>query len=381
MTVSWTAVTVILGSVLAGIYMRKTSIAKSQKYYSQSYVEARQKFRNLVQEKGLEHYVLKVTEEDHTIDMAIAKGDDRLVIHISGTHGVEGFAGSAVQSAFLDKFTASKDKPTILFIHALNPFGFDQLRRWNENGIDLNRNAFFDPLEFDNQRQKDPNRFHYVDFCHFLNPSSKLGLFDFFWVKAIYFIARHGFWNVKKAIVSGNYHFKDSLFFGGFELQKSHILIKEFIENHFDITAIKSIAVIDVHTGLGPKGFDTIQLHQNTLNRSVFGDQKHIVEKDLGTSALGGYEDVAGGITDALISLFPNAKQTCVATQEFGTVPGISVVKALRAELAAYRHDKENWLKYAKDVRDVFYLDNDTFWKDKVVERGTFLLQQVYSNL
>jgi hypothetical protein len=30
-----------------------------------------------------------------------------------------------------------------VLVHALNPFGFAMLRRWNEEGVDLNRNALF----------------------------------------------------------------------------------------------------------------------------------------------------------------------------------------------------------------------------------------------
>lgn len=69
-----------------------------------------------------------------------------VMVHISGTHGVEGHAGAAIQIAFLDKLLKKEielpKNVSIVLVHALNPFGFLFNRRWNENGVDLNRNFF-----------------------------------------------------------------------------------------------------------------------------------------------------------------------------------------------------------------------------------------------
>ena len=80
-----------------------------------------------------------------TIDAA-AFGTDRprrVVLITSGLHGIEGFFGSAVQLALMDDiFPAWRppDGEAVVMLHALCPFGFDQLRRTNEDNIDLNRN-------------------------------------------------------------------------------------------------------------------------------------------------------------------------------------------------------------------------------------------------
>ncbi len=61
----------------------------------------------------------------------------------SGVHGVEGFFGSAVQLAFLEKLPPDWRPPegaAVVLIHALNPFGFAWQRRFNEENVDLNRN-------------------------------------------------------------------------------------------------------------------------------------------------------------------------------------------------------------------------------------------------
>jgi len=65
---------------------------------------------------------------------------------MSGIHGIEGFAGSAVQLALLDKWNRGEldGKPTIVLVHVMNPFGMANWRRWNENSVDLNRNLLLD---------------------------------------------------------------------------------------------------------------------------------------------------------------------------------------------------------------------------------------------
>ena len=65
-----------------------------------------------------------------------------VIVVTSSTHGVEGFAGSAIQIGLLRDSDAPK--PTgdlaLLLVHAINPYGFAWLRRENEDNVDLNRN-------------------------------------------------------------------------------------------------------------------------------------------------------------------------------------------------------------------------------------------------
>ena len=66
----------------------------------------------------------------------------RLMVTQSAVHGVEGFAGSAIQVDQL-KCLSQVGLPediAVLHIHAVNPHGFAWCRRVNEDGVDLNRN-------------------------------------------------------------------------------------------------------------------------------------------------------------------------------------------------------------------------------------------------
>lgn len=119
-------------------------------YFGANYFEARAKFRRAAEDAGA---VLRVFEhpsqrspdgERLTIDVAQVGGREATgcLLLISGTHGVEGFAGSGCQVGFLrDSLHAALDRNTCaVIVHALNPYGFAWTRRVNEDNIDLNRN-------------------------------------------------------------------------------------------------------------------------------------------------------------------------------------------------------------------------------------------------
>ncbi|MFV1991047.1 MAG: DUF2817 domain-containing protein, partial [Acidimicrobiales bacterium] len=81
--------------------------------------------------------------EDLAIDLAWLgpRDADRILMVMSATHGVEGFAGSTLQTqTLIEHAGALPDNLGLLFVHALNPFGFSWTRRVNEDNVDLNRN-------------------------------------------------------------------------------------------------------------------------------------------------------------------------------------------------------------------------------------------------
>jgi hypothetical protein len=99
---------------------------------------------------------------------------ETILVHSSGVHGVEGFAGSAIQIAALSRLsTGSGDhwrsgSVCTVFVHAVNPFGFASLRRFNENNVDLSRNNL-SPAQWSMARARHPNHAGYADFDAALN--------------------------------------------------------------------------------------------------------------------------------------------------------------------------------------------------------------------
>lgn len=153
-------------------------------YFSDTYDDARSKFIDGAKTIGnaiittlpvMKGYIKRVYNSDVVL---IKRNPKKYIIHISGTHGTEGYAGSAIQLALLqylsDNKQLLKDKalPSILFYHALNPFGFANNRRCNENNVDLNRN-FLTKEEFEVAMARDPNFAGYVDVDSIINPTSK----------------------------------------------------------------------------------------------------------------------------------------------------------------------------------------------------------------
>ena len=82
----------------------------SAKYFSPNYVTARTQFRKAVEKAGGRLRALQIDAkgpngEELTIDIAWfgAEKPKRVLVHSSGLHGVEAFAGSAVQLQWLDE--------------------------------------------------------------------------------------------------------------------------------------------------------------------------------------------------------------------------------------------------------------------------------------
>src|SRR5660397_29969 len=125
-----------------------------QQYFQDSYVESRKAFRIQaikldVEIDSVQLFSRKVSskiDNDLTIDFCYVpaqKESKKLLILTSGTHGVEGYVGSAVQQMFMNEVLTVDmlDDIGILFVHGINPFGFKYTRRVTENNIDFNRNC------------------------------------------------------------------------------------------------------------------------------------------------------------------------------------------------------------------------------------------------
>ena len=128
-----------------------------------------------------------------------------------------------------------------------------------ENGVDLNRNALFTKEQWDEVLKRDPNLDGYENFLDFVVPTDAPNFFrDLF--NSVRLILKHGQAALKKAIVPGSYVHENGLFFGGKELQESHRVLSQFFRER-GITRTKRIFSMDVHTGLGPKGMDSLMSH------------------------------------------------------------------------------------------------------------------------
>src|SRR5712671_5110537 len=111
-------------------------INKIKGCFSPDYATARRRFQEAAGRAGavLESLELEArgpAGENLAIDIARlgAQSPRRLILHSSGLHGVEGFAGSAIQLQLLEDPPRLAEDSALIVIHILNPFGMAWLRR------------------------------------------------------------------------------------------------------------------------------------------------------------------------------------------------------------------------------------------------------------
>ena len=341
-------------------------------YFSEDYPTARDRFRQSAETKGALMESIPLTAhgpagEDLTIDIAWfgPESPRRALLHSSGLHGVEAFAGSAIQLSLLEELPAIPDDTALVFVHVLNPFGMAWLRRFNENNVDLNRNFLASGEKFEGHPDG------YDDLYDFLNPKS-LPRIETFTVKAGWMILRHGRPTLEGAVMTGQYDYPEGLFFGGKELEESARLYQDFLVRR--LGKADTVFAIDVHTGLGPFGEDTVLVSEEAYPRlrELLGDR---VEAFSSADDNVAYE-FRGGLHDMVPRELTGVEVDFVG-QEFGTYGQVRVLQSLRDENFGYHHDRNaRETLYKEHLRETFYPDNAE-WGKKVLARGRELFDSV----
>ena len=327
-------------------------------------------FRQAVEQRGGRLYTLPIDAkgpagEQLTIDIGWfgAEHPKSILLHSSGVHGVEAFAGSAVQLELLDSLSKPLDDMAFVFIHVMNPYGMAWLRRFNENNVDLNRN-FLAPGE---KYKGAPENYRKLD--SLLNPKSPPS-FDFFLPRAGFAIARYGFNSLKQAIGGGQYEYPKGIMFGGKELQQGPAKLQAFLAPRL-IDAEKVFA-IDVHTGLGKYGEDTFLSEPIGYARvkQMFGERVAPLDAESGPA----YR-TTGSIDNGVRRAAPKATLYFIC-QEFGTYGPLTNLQVLRDE-NRWHHYGSGALSHPskKKLKDTFYPDDDS-WRLKILQRGRDLFNQ-----
>ena len=247
----------------------------------------------------------------------------------SGTHGVEGFAGSGIQTGLLRDGLASwlPCGVRVVMIHALNPYGFAHLRRVNEDNVDVNRNFV------DHSKPYPPNdeydRLSKAMVPDNLSLLAKVAAF----CQIATFRALRGRSALQAAVSRGQYTHEQGLFFGGHFESWSNCTLRSIARHHLE--GVARLAFIDFHTGLGPHGQGEIILNEPRTSRAYeravawWGERVKSTKEGESVSA-----ELEGTLKLALSRMLPNTETTGAAL-EFGTYPPEDVFRAMRAE---------NWL-------------------------------------
>jgi hypothetical protein len=354
------------------------------RWFSQSYAEAREKFLGAADGAGLDvhnHAHPMLGRDGETLAMDVARfgaPDARALLTLtSACHGVEGFCGSAVQTALLcdPGFHRAADAAgvAVLYVHALNPYGFSWWRRTTHENVDLNRNFhdFAKPL---------PANPGYDELAHLLVPAQ--------WPPTpeneavlMGYAARHGLRGLQQAITAGQYTHPQGIFYGGINPTWSHQTLRHVLQEHG--RRCERLGWIDFHTGLGPAGVgERILACRDDASalaraRRWWGPQVTSIYEGSSSAAL-----LEGLIWGAAYEECPQAEYTGIAL-EFGTVSLEETFDALRADQWLENHPEVGAPQaevIKRRLRDAFYTDTDE-WKTAILAQGREVSQQGVAGL
>ena len=337
--------------------------------FSTDFFSARLAFREMVDKASGRLEVLPLDAKgpgSETLGIDIAWFGDteprRVVLHTSGLHGVEGFAGSAIQIQTLRQLPRIPRGTALILVHILNPYGMSWLRRVNENNVDLNRNSLGDEAY-----TGAPENYSKLD--SFLNPPSPPS-HDLFLFKAALLVVRHGMPSLRQAVAGGQYEFPKGLFFGGTGLEQGLQNYQAYLARR--LTSVDRIVAIDVHTGLGKYRESTLLADPKNLEklRNIFGPQVTSSEPQQGP----GYR-VRGGLDSSIVRAVPAAELLFI-TQELGTYGVVRNLRALREE-SRWHHYGDGTLDHAtkRALKEAFTPDDEK-WREAVLRSGTAVLSQ-----
>lgn len=355
--------------------------------FSTRYAAARNKFLEAAAAgmtlRAYEHPLKGRDGETLALDVALDGSPDagRLFIISSGCHGVEGYCGSGVQvhAAQDDEWRARARAGgvAVLYIHALNPYGFSHLRRTTHENVDLNRN-------FQDFSQPLPVNAAYRELHPLLLPEQWPPSAENQAAIAGY-IKRHGLAHFQAAVSQGQHEFADGLFFGGAAPTWSNRTLREVLRNYGQ--RARRIAWMDLHTGLGPSGVGE-RIFACRDDAQALARARVWWNGDGATPVTSFYDGssssarLTGLMWSAIYDECPQAEYTGIA-MEYGTLPILDMMAALRAEHWLHNHPEalpEQQTAIKRQMMEAFYVDSDA-WRTQVVAQARQAMFQAIDGL
>ena len=342
-------------------------------YFSNTFEQARSRFVDAVQKAQgslQSHPHAGRGPDGGTLSTEVAwfgpADASQVFVTVSGTHGVEGFFGSATQAAWVERreFDRLPADTAALMIHAINPYGFAWLRRTNEDNVDLNRNwlDFTQPL---------PVNADYNELADDLCPADwsadsqkKTGARIMAWIQA------HGAAAYQQAVSGGQWQHPRGLFYGGTGPSWSRRTMTEILQSR--LARARRVTLLDFHTGLGPSGYAEPIIHHRRDDPGFVRIRSWIGAA--ATSVQGGgsiSSEIRGDGLSAIPGLLPHAVVDAVSL-ECGIRPIDEVAHGLRADawLHAYGDPTSPEAAPLKElIRNAFHSD-DPVWQGMALGQG-----------
>lgn len=357
-----------------------------QSVFSATYAEARGKFLDAARNAGAtlaqyEHPTHKGPEgEGLYLDVAILGRTDapNVMVVGCGTHGIEGFSGSAAQTSWMEGGGAKLLPPdtSVVFLHGHNPWGFAHRQRVTEENVDLNRN-------FVDHSRAHPENPGYAALHPRVTPEkwNDESIAEVF-AALDEFRAQNGEQAFSDAYNGGQYTHPDGVFFGGHGAQWANVAFRAAVRAH--VSHARRASLIDLHTGIGPY-LDHVFLcfHPEGsaayLRAKAWWGDRAVNRQGSTHKALAVYK---GLLVDAFQSELGHAETTAVVI-EFGTRPRVDMQRANLALRWLRTHGEAN-PEAAKlihaDYIEAFY-PSDPRWRQAVLEQSRIFLDQAVAGI
>jgi len=322
------------------------------------------------------------TGERLATDVAL-QGDPsarKVLVTISGTHGIEGFCGSGCQADWLME-CGRADLPAdlvILHVHALNPHGFAWLRRVTEEGVDLNRNFY----DFTKPLPENPGYDILADAL--VPPSFTPEVVAEAEARIAAFRNQRGRNALQRARSGGQYKHPTGMFYGGTKPTWSRQTLERIVAD-YGLPERALVAVIDYHTGLGPYGYGEL-----------------IVDLDPGTPGFAAARDWYGeGVTVPLLGTSSSVPKhgtvgmgfwqarvgegVVYTALEFGTFSPDQGRGPMREDHVLHARGPVDWnapetQRIKRGLRHHFFPDTQT-WRELVLFRSRQVLAQALAGV
>lgn len=300
----------------------------------------------------------------------------RVLIVISGTHGIEGLCGAGMQLAMLRAGVQHALGPHIrlVFIHALNPHGFLDLRRTNEDNVDLNRNFV------DHAKPHSANE-AYAEVHPLLVPPDWDGPGRAAADAALaQFVARRGRSALQAAVSGGQYAFPDGLFYGGRAPAWSNVLWRTLLYRF--AARARCVAVIDLHSGLGQHGACELICGARPGSREHLTAQRWFGERIVFPGLDSNAPAAMGYMGMSLADEAPNAESALVVA-EVGTVSFDDILSVLRADNWLHAHGRRDSMRWreTKAAMRAAFVGCDADWRDAVAGHAIDLCRRAIAGL
>ena len=303
-----------------------------------------------------------------------------LIVLTTGVHGIEGYIGAVMLEVFFEDIYPELDKTDtgVLVVANVNPYGMKNLRRYNENNVDLNRNFILDWESFDLSTNKE-----YPQVESFLGPQKPIR--NAFWHEAGFYLhlakeaVTVGADTVSDALLGGQYEYPEGVYYGGNGDEASTVYLKDVFSQCLH-GSYENIVHIDIHSGYGPRYnmviFNSVyETMTEAESQAAFG-YDYIIAHDSEA-----FYATTGDTTDFFYRLSEQEQtgtdlfSTCF---EFGTI-GDSFMDSITSLKYTVDENRQHWYPSEDDVTaeivhqrymELFY-PTETQWREKAVEDFT----------